>query len=59
MLQRYLREVRAIGFSETPNYEYFSGILKDLNQTQRDFVDSVTSKVQKLMIPPAALSCVI
>jgi hypothetical protein len=39
VVQRFVREVRAQGFSETPDYEYFSGILRDLNQAQRDFVD--------------------
>jgi hypothetical protein len=39
VVQRYVREVRALGFSETPDYEHFSGILRDLNQAQRDFVD--------------------
>ena len=39
VVQRYVREVRALGFSETPDYEHFSGILRDLNQAQRDIVD--------------------
>ena len=49
MVQRYVREVRALGFSETPDYEHFSGILRDLNQAQRDFVDSVTSRARLLL----------
>ena len=48
VVQRYVREVRALGFSETPDYEHFSGILRDLNQAQRDFVDSVTSRARLL-----------
>jgi hypothetical protein len=41
VVQRFIREVRALGFSETPDYKYFSGILKDLNEVQRDFVNSL------------------
>jgi len=52
VVQRYLREVRALGFSETPDYEHFSGILRDLNQAQRDFVDSVTSRARLMLTAP-------
>ena len=44
-----MREVRALGFSETPDYEHFSGILRDLNQAQKNFVDSATSRARLLL----------
>jgi hypothetical protein len=39
VVQSYLREVRALGFSETPDYEYLMGIVRGLNLAERDFVD--------------------